>query len=148
MNGTGRFGRMRAVVYLTIFLVASAAWIARAQQPPAAGTPSNFTGGQVTTMQTDGRLSYYMLGPGARTKWHTHEGGQLILAEEGVGKMQIRGEQARELRVGEPIWSPRGATHWHGAAPNSSAKLYQISRGQTTWLEEVSDKDYLSAVKR
>jgi quercetin dioxygenase-like cupin family protein len=48
----------------------------------------------------------------------------------------------KELRPGESTFSPAGATHWHGSAPTGSAKLYQISRGQTTWLEEVRDEDY------
>jgi quercetin dioxygenase-like cupin family protein len=150
MKRTDRFDRLRAVVYLSIFLVASAIWIGHAQQPqPGVGAqPSNFTGGDVKTLTPQGRLSYYVLGPGARTKWHTHEGGQLILPEEGIGRFQIRGEIAQELRPGQPVWSPAGKTHWHGAAPDSTAKLYQISRGETTWLEAVSDKDYLSAVKR
>jgi quercetin dioxygenase-like cupin family protein len=143
--------RRRITVYLGILMVAGLAWTARAQLPPPASTAnqaSNFTGGEVTVLKPEGRLSWYVLGPGARTKWHTHEGGQLILAEEGVGRIQIRGQAVRELRPGESMWSPAGATHWHGAAPTGSAKLYQISRGQTTWLEEVRDEDYKGPVGR
>jgi quercetin dioxygenase-like cupin family protein len=143
--------RRRVTVYAGILLAAALTWTAGAQQPapPAAGNQaSNFTGGEVTTLKAEGRLSYYVFAPGARTKWHTHQGGQLILAEEGRGRTQIRGEAVRELRPGESIWSPPGATHWHGAAPDGSAKLYQISRGETTWLEEVRDQDYRAQVKR
>jgi len=143
--------RRRMTAYLGILLAAAVTWSAGAQQPAPAGNQAaagnqtaNFTGGEVTVLKAEGRLSYYVLGPGARTKWHTHEGGQLILAEEGRGRIQIRGQAARDLRQGESIWSPPGATHWHGAAPDSQAKLYQISRGQTTWLEEVRDTDYRS----
>jgi len=137
--------RRRITVYLGILMVAGVVWTARAQQQPpapAANQASNFTGGEVTTLKAEGRLSYYVFAPGARTKWHTHEGGQLILAEEGVGRTQIRGQAVKELRPGESTFSPAGATHWHGSAPTGSAKLYQISRGQTTWLEEVRDEDY------
>ncbi|HEU4689273.1 MAG TPA: cupin domain-containing protein [Vicinamibacterales bacterium] len=143
--------RRRTTAYLGILLAAAVTWTAGAQQPApagdqaAAGQAANFTGGKVTVLKPEGRLSWYVLGPGARTKWHTHEGGQLILAEEGRGRIQIRGQAVRELRPGESLWSPPGATHWHGAAPDSEAKLYQISRGQTTWLEEVRDTDYRSA---
>jgi quercetin dioxygenase-like cupin family protein len=141
--------RRRPTVYLGIALAAGLAWTAAAQQqPPPADQSGNFTGGVVTTLKAEGRLSYYVFAPGARTKWHTHEGGQLILAEEGQALTQVRGQALRQLRVGEPIWSPPGATHWHGAAPDASAKLYQISRGQTKWLEEVRDEDYRSSVKR
>ena len=135
----------RATVYMGILLAAGLAWTAGAQQQaaaPAGNQSSNFTGGEVTTLKAEGRLSYYVFAPGARTKWHTHQGGQLILAEEGRARTQARGAAVRELRPGESVWSPPGATHWHGAAPDSSAKLYQISRGETTWLEEVSDVDY------
>ena len=143
MNTRAEFGRVRATVYLGIFAVAALVWTVNAQQPPPpAAQSSNFTGGVVTTLKAEGRLSYYVFAPGARTKWHTHEGGQLLLAEEGRGRTQTRGEPVKELRQGESTWSPPGATHWHGAAPDQSAKMYQISRGETTWLEEVADQDY------
>jgi 4-carboxymuconolactone decarboxylase len=143
------FGRARALVYISIFAVASVVWVAHAQQQtPAAGQASNFTGGPVTTLKGEGRISYYVFGPGARTKWHTHEGGQLLLAEEGTGRTQERGRPVQDLRPGESRFSPPGVTHWHGSAPGQSAKMYQISRGQTTWLEEVSDNDYRSTPTR
>ena len=103
--------RRRITVYLGILMVAGLAWTASAQQPPpapAANQASNFTGGEVTTLKAEGRLSYYVFAPGARTKWHTHEGGQLILAEEGVGRTQIRGQAVKELRPGESTFSPSG----------------------------------------
>ena len=102
----------------------------------------------MTTLKAEGRLSYYVFAPGARTRWHAHEGGQLILAEEGLARTQIRGQEIRELRPGESIFSPPGATHWHGSAPNASAKLYQISRGETTWMEAVRNDDYQAPAKR
>jgi quercetin dioxygenase-like cupin family protein len=142
---------MRAGVYLGISAVAAVAWTVSAQQqpPPVPATQaSNFTGGEVTTLKAEGRLSYYVFAPGARTKWHSHQGGQLLLAEEGRGRTQARGEPVRELRQGESHWSPPGATHWHGASPDQSAKMYQISRGETTWLEEVTDQDYRGTAKR
>ena len=140
--------RARLAMYAGILLAAGVTWGVGAQQAPPAGQSSNFTGGEVTTLKAEGRLSYYLLAPGARTKWHTHEGGQLILLEEGRARTQIRGKALQELRPGEPIWSPPGAAHWHGAAPDASGKLYQISRGDTTWHEEVRDEDYRAAVKR
>jgi quercetin dioxygenase-like cupin family protein len=140
--------RTRFAVYAGILLAACLTWTVGAQQTPPPDQSSNFTGGEVTTLKAEGRLSYYVFAPGARTKWHTHAGGQLIMSEEGRGRTQIRGQAVHDLRPGEPIWSPPGATHWHGAAPDASAKLYQISRGQTTWLEEVRDEDYRAPAKR
>jgi len=135
-----------ARIYLCLTFVATLAWVAYAQQPQNT-QQSNFTG-TVNTLKGEGRISYYVFTPGARTKWHSHEGGQLLLVEEGIGHTQVRGEPVQEIKPGQAVFSPRGATHWHGSAPTQSAKLYQISRGETTWLEEVSEKDYLSAPER
>ena len=143
MNASLQFGRARAVVYVCIFVMAALVWTVNAQQqPPPAGQSGNFTGGTVTTLKAEGRLSYYIFAQGTRTKWHSHEGGQLLLAEEGRGRTQMRGEPVRELREGEAVWSPPGVTHWHGGSPDASATLYQISRGTTIWMEEVTDEDY------
>lgn len=146
MNRKFQAGRRLGVLCLCLAALASAAWTADPQQA-AAQQSSNMTG-HVTTLKGEGRISYYVFDPGARTKWHTHEGGQLLLAEEGRGRTQARGESVRELRPGESIFSPAGVTHWHGGSPDQSAKMYQISRGQTTWLEEVSEQDYRSTPKR
>jgi quercetin dioxygenase-like cupin family protein len=150
MQKISTIGHVPARLYLCVAMLAALAWVAHAQQSaaPQAGTSSNMTGGPVTTLKGEGRISYYVFSPGARTKWHTHEGGQLLLAEEGVGHTQIRGQAVQELRPGQSLFAPRGATHWHGSAPGQSAKMYQISRGETTWLEEVADKDYNSSPKR
>jgi quercetin dioxygenase-like cupin family protein len=96
----------------------------------------------------EGRLSYYIFSPGSRTRWHSHEGGQVILVEEGIGRTQVRGGAARDIRPGDTVWAPRGVAHWHGSSPGQSAQLYQISRGMTTWMEAVTDADYNSAPGR
>lgn len=135
--------RWRWRIHACAFLVAGLAWVAHAQQTPATPSPSsNFTGGKVTTLTGEGRISYYVFESGARTRWHSHEGGQLLLAEEGMGRTQVRGGPVRDLRSGDTAWSPPGIAHWHGASPGHSAKMYQVSRGTTTWMEDVSDRDY------
>jgi quercetin dioxygenase-like cupin family protein len=133
----------RWLVHACAFLVAGLAWVVHAQQTPANPNPSgNFTGGKVTTLTGEGRISYYVFESGSRTRWHSHEGGQLLLAEEGLGRTQLRGGPVRDLRPGDSAWSPPGVAHWHGASPGRSAKLYQVSRGATTWMEEVGERDY------
>src|SRR4029434_2437579 len=52
--------RRRITVYVGILMVAGLAWTARAQQQPPvppANQASNFTGGEVTTLKAEGRLS-------------------------------------------------------------------------------------------
>jgi len=104
----------------------------------------NFTGGTVTALdeKPQGNIAHFRFAPGARTRWHSHEGGQIILVEEGVGLTQVRGGPVIELRAGDTIWCPPGVEHWHGAAPNQGGVQYNISRGGIKWLEEVSDKEF------
>lgn len=104
----------------------------------------NFTGGTVTALdeKPQGNIAHFRFSPGSRTKWHSHEGGQIILVEEGVGLTQVRGGPVIELHAGDTIWCPPGVEHWHGAAPDKGGVQYNISRGGIKWLEEVSEKDF------
>ncbi|MBV9845893.1 MAG: cupin domain-containing protein [Kutzneria sp.] len=57
------------------------------------------------------------LAPGARTAWHSHPLGQIIIALHGVGQIQAADGPVIRLRPGDAIWAPPGEQHWHGAAP-------------------------------
>jgi quercetin dioxygenase-like cupin family protein len=104
----------------------------------------NFTGGTVTPLEenTKGNIAHFRFAPGARTKWHSHDGGQIILVEEGVGLYQNKGGPIIELHAGEVTYCPPGVVHWHGAAPDQGGVQYNISRGGITWMEEVTDKEF------
>ena len=82
---------------------------------------------------------------GDRAYWHCHTGGQLLFVHEGVGRVQQRGQRARDLHKGETEWAGPGVEHWHGASPNASAHFFQTAyaNSQTLWMEEVSRDDYL-----
>ena len=41
--------------------------------------------------------------PGARSAWHSHDGGQTLYVTEGRGLVQVRGEQAVELSAGDVV---------------------------------------------
>ena len=63
-------------------LLVFACALAYSQQKPN----PNFTGEVKTiTENSDGKSAHFYFTPGARTKWHSHEGGQIILVEDGVG---------------------------------------------------------------
>ena len=62
-------------------------------------------------------MNRYHFDPGARTKWHSHEGGQVIYVEEGRLRVQERGKAAREVEQGAHV--PRRA--WHRALAWRSA---------------------------
>src|SRR4051812_36142469 len=44
--------------------------------------------------------------PGARTAWHTHPLGQVLIITAGCGRAQSWGGRVEELRPGEVVWFP------------------------------------------
>jgi quercetin dioxygenase-like cupin family protein len=80
--------------------------------------------------------------PGARTFWHRHPGGQLLIVKAGRGLVVTRTGQAILIETGEVLWTPPGEDHWHGACPGALLSHTAISHGQTEWLEEVTTSDY------
>lgn len=87
--------------------------------------------------------------PGCRNNWHSHTGGQILVAVGGKGYYQARGEKARILLPGDVVEIPANVEHWHGAAPDSWFSHLAIEcnqqTNQNTWLEPVDDKQYAEA---
>jgi 4-carboxymuconolactone decarboxylase len=127
-----------------LLLLAALMVVASAQQPN-----SNFTGTiQRLTETPPGLITYIHFDAGARTKWHIHEKGQLVLVEEGVGLEQEKGGPIIELHAGEVIWCPPGVAHWHGAALDKGGTQYNVTRGGITWLDPVTDQEYTGKTVR
>ena len=86
--------------------------------------------------------------PGARTAWHTHPLGQTLHVLSGVGRVAMRGAAPRIIRAGDTVWIPPGVEHWHGAGPDTAMvhlAMQEMQDGSAaTWLEHVSDEDYLA----
>lgn len=84
--------------------------------------------------------------PKARTNWHKHPGGQILLITEGQGFYQEKGKSAQPLRKGDIVKIPPYAEHWHGAAPEYSLTHIAISlsndKGTVVWLQPVTDEEY------
>lgn len=83
--------------------------------------------------------------PGARTNWHIHPAGQIILVTEGVGYYQERGQPKKVLHKGDRIKCPPNVPHWHGASKDSAFVQLAISssaKGPAIWLEPVTDQQY------
>lgn len=84
--------------------------------------------------------------PGARTNWHKHSGGQILLVLGGEGRYQERGGRIQILHKGDVVRIPPQAEHWHGAAPDSWFTHISVETNvpdnQTIWLEPVNDKEY------
>lgn len=88
--------------------------------------------------------------PGARTHWHKHPGGQILLATEGIGYYQEKGKPIQLFRKGDVIKCAPDVEHWHGASPNSEFVHIGITnntaKGLFVWLQRVTDEEY-NAVK-
>ena len=64
-------------------------------------------------------LHYVVFEPGVINAWHTHPGGQILIATDGIGYHQIEGQPVEVLHPGDVVMCPPNVKHWHGAAPNS-----------------------------
>jgi len=91
---------------------------------------------------------------GSRLSWHTHlDGPQLLMMEDGRGRMQERGGPVREMRPNEPFVTLAGVEHWHGAAPEEAGTQWNIYNGigvpgSVTWGDPVTDEEYGAPVGR
>jgi quercetin dioxygenase-like cupin family protein len=84
--------------------------------------------------------------PGARTAWHAHPLGQILLIVSGRGWVQREGGPVEDVRPGDAVWFPPGPRHWHGASPTNAmthvATQESFNGKNVDWLEKVSDAQY------
>jgi quercetin dioxygenase-like cupin family protein len=121
-------------------------------QPSAKGPAAYFTG----TVRIDplfkandpSRTSgaYVTFEPGARSAWHTHPYGQILIVTAGFGWVQKWGGPIEEIRQGDVVWIPPGLKHWHGATATTGMTHIAIQEhldGKVVeWMEKVSDEQY------
>ena len=96
--------------------------------------PSRASGGKVT------------FEPGARSAWHTHPLGQILIVTDGTGWVQQWGGPIEEIRKGDVARIPAGVKHWHGATPSTAmthiAVQEQLNGKAVEWMEKVTDEQY------
>lgn len=84
--------------------------------------------------------------PGARTAWHTHPLGQMLIVTAGCGWAQRENGPIEEIHPGDVIWFSPGEKHWHGATPTTAvthiAIQESLDRKVVDWMEKVSDQQY------
>ncbi len=129
----------------------------RGSQPSRQGPAENFTGSvRVDPLfqanapaRTSGSLVTFE--PGARTAWHTHPLGQVLIVTAGRGRVQRWGDPVDEIQQGDVVWIPPGVKHWHGASPDSSMAhigiVDQLDGKSVEWMEKVSDAQYSATVR-
>lgn len=93
------------------------------------------------------RGAWVTFDPGARTAWHTHPLGQTLFVTSGVGRIQVWGEELKEIVPGDTVWIGAGIKHWHGACPTRTMTHFALQEHldgtHIIWHERVSDEQYL-----
>lgn len=121
-------------------------------QPSRSGAAENFTGSVRidplfdATDPSRASGASVTFAPAARTAWHSHALGQVLIVTAGVGRVQRWEDPIEEIRKGDVVWIPAGQKHWHGASTNSSMTHIGIVESpdgeRTTWMEHVSDEQF------
>lgn len=83
--------------------------------------------------------------PGARTHWHTHETGQVLLVTHGRGFAVNEAGEGGAIGPGDVVWFDAGERHWHGAGPATYLTHVAISLGAADWQAPVGDDEYQAA---
>jgi quercetin dioxygenase-like cupin family protein len=99
-----------------------------------------------------GRGASVTFEPAARSAWHTHPLGQVLIVTAGVGVTQCWGEAPVKILPGDVISCPPGKKHWHGASPTKAMTHIAIQEALdgkvVDWLEKVSDEEYQAAAAK
>jgi len=113
---------------------------------------THFSGHAVVNRMQAGDSAHYAsvgkvdFAPGARTAWHTHPAGQLLIVTDGKGWVQEHNQPRREIKAGDVVWIAPGTRHWHGATETTSMShiaVAQMQEGRAVdWLEQVSEAQY------
>ncbi|MGN7784806.1 (R)-mandelonitrile lyase [Niabella sp. 22666] len=86
---------------------------------------------------------------GARTNWHTHPKGQILMVTEGSGFYQEKNKPAQRIQKGDVINIPENTEHWHGAAATTAMTHIAITNfkdnEQVTWLAPVTANEFNKA---
>ena len=134
---------------IVLVLLAWPAWVGsgatKSQTPP---TMPNFTGTVASLDASDVRGVRFRYEAGARSYWHVHDGGLVLLLEQGRGRVQVQGQKIQDFGPGQPVFLPGGVPHWHGATPDQGLTWVILTIGRNvTWMAPVSDDEYLGRTK-
>ena len=86
--------------------------------------------------------------PGARSAWHTHPLGQVLIVTAGKGWTQCEGGPIVEIHAGDIVTCPANHRHWHGATPTTAMTHIAVQEALdgkvVDWMEKVTDEEYLA----
>jgi quercetin dioxygenase-like cupin family protein len=123
--------------------------VVRAQKTePSGRAGGTFTGeawrDTILPRQDGVAMADVFFSPGARTYWHAHHGGQILMIRAGEGFV---GDDDGVVRVsaGDTIWTPPGVRHWHGATPDRFMVHTAVSISGVDWFDAVPEEIYAAA---
>ena len=147
-----------AAVLMIAALASLPAWAdnseisANGSRRSAIGPAANFTGTVMVEPLFGERPGITATGgqvifaPGARSAWHTHPRGQILIVTAGSGWVQRWDGARQEMKPGDVVWIPPGVKHWHGATATTPVTHFAIQEHEdgkvVDWLEKVSDEQY------
>ncbi|ANI80144.1 4-carboxymuconolactone decarboxylase (plasmid) [Sphingobium sp. EP60837] len=121
-------------------------------RPSSYGTEENFTGrvrrDPIHTSELPSRLmsGYVTFEPGARTRWHQHPYGQLLIITSGHGRVASWNDSVQEVSAGDVVWIKAGEKHWHGAGAHTAMTHIAVTEAENgkavDWLEPVADAQF------
>jgi quercetin dioxygenase-like cupin family protein len=92
------------------------------------------------------RVASVTFEPGARTAWHTHPLGQMLIVTSGLGRAQGWGGPIEEIRPGDVVWFAPDEKHWHSATPTTAmthVAIQEALNGKVVdWMEHLTDEQY------
>lgn len=84
--------------------------------------------------------------PGARTNWHSHPSGQILVITDGVGYHQVKGQPRQTIKKGDVVTCPPDVMHWHGASAEVGLQQIYIvpktEKGIVKWMNPVTEDEY------
>jgi quercetin dioxygenase-like cupin family protein len=150
-------GANAAIVVMAAFAATDAQRLIVVRKSATAepGAANRFTGKAVVESRFEGAQPSHLAAalvsfePGARTAWHTHPHGQMLVVTSGCGWVQQEGGERQQIRAGDIVWTPPGVKHWHGAGsqgPMSHAAVHErFDQQEVVWMQKVSDQEYGNA---
>ncbi|WP_262148127.1 cupin domain-containing protein [Chryseobacterium foetidum] len=118
------------------------------------GASENFTGNayNIGLVDADSLLTTAVgnvyFEPGARSNWHSHPAGQILIITDGIGYHQIERQPIEVIKKGSVVKCPPNVRHWHGASAEVGLQqLYIVpntEKGIVNWQEVVTDEVYKS----
>jgi len=151
--------KLLAATIASLALIASASVVAQeldikrnGSRPSSKGPAETFTGAvrvdplfaaQDPSRTSGGAVTFE---PGARSAWHTHPRGQILIVTAGSGWVQRWDGSRQDMKPGDVVWIPPGVKHWHGATATTAVTHFAIQEHEdgkvVDWLEKVSDEQY------